>query len=179
VDNSQYGKRFSLTFNQRFRTLPLNGAGAKNWIHCWLGTNDLFYAKDAGVLLSAETIFQREAEQITRIRNEFPNAYLTTATSIARETTLSPNYRQIIRDKNNLQKDNYVSLGINKLIDVELEAHPDFNALTGNSTASSQCYTGANGDGTPDNTHPNDFGYLQIANLMKIKALEIKAEMNW
>ena len=176
ADYATYGKRFSLTFTQRFSTLPLNNV-AKMWINVFFGTNDLFYAKDAGVQLTAATIWQREVDQVARIRTRFPNAYISTCTSIRREENAT--YNNIVRAKNDLQKSNYVAAGIDRVIDLELQAHPDFNTQTGDTTASSSSYTGAGGVGTPDNTHPNDFGYLQIANYMKTQADEIKALKGW
>jgi len=148
-----YPKRFDLAWNQRFRTLCLNGE-EQVALHIWLGTNDLSY--DTG--LSAAQVWARAETHIGNVRAEFPSVPIIMGTCIRRTEGSPLNTR--IDAYNTLLRANYATIGADDYVDYAT-AHPSFDPLTGNS-GDLTVYAG-------DNVHPSTAGAGHLATLLQAK----------
>ncbi len=146
-----YPERLDLSFNQRHRTIPLSGT-AENYIHIWLGTNDLAYEP----LATGAYVWARTEALIGQLKIEHPTTPIIVGTCIRRGENASLNDR--IDDFNTLMRANYVSAGADYLVDYET-AHASFNSNTGDTTDTSQY----NADGV----HLNTAGYGSIGGALQ------------
>lgn len=146
-----YPFRFDLSFNQRFRTLALNG-GETSYIHIWLGSNDLAY----DLTISGSDVWDRFVTAIGQLNTEFPNTHIIVGTAIRRSENATLNGR--INDFNTLMRANYLTAGASYLADFEA-SHASFDTSTGDSTDMS-VYTG-------DGVHLIEAGYAVIGGALK------------
>ena len=148
--STAYPQRFDLSYNQRIRTLALNG-DAELYVHTWLGTNDIAYDSD----LSVADIWARTENNINQLKTEFPNLQIILGTLIRRSESNTLNTR--IDAYNVLLRANYQNIGVNHLVDYET-AHPSFNVLNGN-TNDTNLYAG-------DGVHLTTQGYSTCASVL-------------
>ena len=142
-----YPQRFDLAFNQRFRTLCLNGA-EDVVLHVWLGTNDLAY--DTG--LTAAQVWARAETAIGQLTTEFPGVPIIMGTHIRRGEVSALNNR--IADYNTLLAANYLTAGATHYADYAA-SHASFSPTTGDSDDLS-VYAG-------DGVHPSTAGAGALA----------------
>lgn len=146
-----YPQRFDLAFNQRYRTLALNG-GTDIYIHVWLGTNDLAYDTS----LTGAQAWTRAETAIGQLTTEFPSVPIILGTAIRRSEANSLNDR--LDDYNTLMRANYLSAGADHLVDYE-SANAAFNVNTGDST-NGALYAS-------DGVHLTTAGYAQCASALR------------
>lgn len=146
-----YPQRFDLAFDQRYRTLALNGA-ADIYIHLWLGTNDLAYDTS----LTGAQAWSRAETAIGQLNAEFPNVPILLGTAVRRSESVALNDR--LDDYNVLMRANYVSAGADHLVDYET-ANAAFDVNTGDSTD----VTYYSGDGV----HLTAAGYAECAVVLR------------
>ncbi len=152
-----YPLRLSLAYNQRVKTLPLNGGGANNIISIWLGTNDLAY--DATV--TASNLWTRVTTRLNAITADFPDAKIIFCTTIKRGVGTPLNTR--ISEFNTIVRASYASIGIDVIADFEDDI-PQFNVTTGN-VSDTTYYT--------DTVHLTQAGHALLASVWKNALLSI------
>lgn len=167
VDNSEdthlYPLNLSLAYNQRIKTLPLNGGDGNIVISIWLGTNDLNYDPS----LTGADVWARVVTRINAIKSDFPNAKIIFCTMIKR--TRSSGYHAEISAFNTLVRANYASIGINAIADFEALV-PQYNVTTGD--VDNATYYLFNGE-TTDAVHPTLAGHTLFAPVWKDALLSI------
>ena len=152
-----YPLRLSLTYNQRVKTLPLNGNVANNIISIWLGTNDLAY--DATV--TASDLWTKVTTRLNAITTDFPDAKIIFCTTIKRDTGTPLNTR--ISEFNAIVRTSYASVGIDVIADFEDDIS-QFNVGTGDVNDTTY-YT--------DKVHLTQAGHALLATVWKNALLSI------
>lgn len=155
VSADKYPLRFDLAFNQRIRTLAFGDCVV--YAFFWLGVNDLAF--DAS--LTPLQAWERAKIQIGRFQNEFSKTPIILGTAIRRTESIELNNR--LNNYNNFIRENYLSLGVQKLADFEY-AHPIFSTETNeHSTGNTNNleYYSAGG------VYLSAFGYHHIATVLK------------
>lgn len=165
-----YPRREDLAFNQRIRTLPLNGNASNNIFCYWLGTNDLDYDTS----LSGADVWARAVTRINAFRAQFPNVKLILCTVTKRSVDLAQNgdarLNVVINDYNTFLRNNYASIGVNAIADFEGEVS-QYNINTGDTRNTT--YYAANQDGLSDGVHLTDLGHTLLAPVFKNALLSI------
>lgn len=146
-----YPQRFNLAFNQRYRTLVLNG-DSDIYLHVWLGTNDITYDTS----LTGVQVWSRAVTAIGQLKTEFPNVPVILGTCIRRSESVTLNGR--LEDYNNEMIANYQSAGADYLVRYD-QANPVFDLNTGDSTNLTY-YAG-------DETHLTTAGYGACADELR------------
>lgn len=146
-----YPQRFDLAYNQRYRTLALNG-DSDVYIHLWLGTNDISYDP----LLDGAGAWARAVVSINQIKAEFPSVPIILGTSIRRSESVTLNGR--LQDYNNEMIANYQTAGADHLVRYD-QSNAVFDLNTGDSTNLSY-YAG-------DETHLTAMGYGACATALR------------
>jgi hypothetical protein len=117
----------TLAYNQRTRTLPLNGDASNNIFCYWLGTNDLNYDSSQ----TGATVWSRVVTRITAFKSQFPSVKLILCTVIKRSESTTFNNK--VNDFNVLMRANYASIGVDAIADFEALV-PQVNITTGDTT---------------------------------------------
>lgn len=146
-----YPQRFDLAFNQRYRTMALNG-DTDIYIHIWLGTNDIAYDSS----LTGAQAWGRAATAIGMIKIEFPAVPIILGTCIRRSESLTLNGR--LQDYNDEMIANYQTAGADHLVRYD-QSNPVFDLTTGDS-ANPTHYAG-------DGVHLTTAGYGACANVLR------------
>lgn len=146
-----YPQRFDLAFNQRYRTLTLNG-DSDIYLHVWLGTNDITYDSS----LTGAQVWGRAEAALIQLKTEFPNVPIILGTCIRRSESLTLNGR--LQDYNNEMIANYQSAGADYLVRYD-QANAVFDLNAGDSTNLTY-YAG-------DETHLTATGYGACAIMLR------------
>lgn len=126
-EQNLYPLRFSLAYNQRVKTLPLNDCIDNIVMSIWLGTNDLNYDSSQ----TGATVWQRAVDRINAIKADFDGIKILLCTTMKRSESSTLNNK--INDYNTLMRNNYASLGVSAIADFEALV-PQVNITTGDTT---------------------------------------------
>jgi lysophospholipase L1-like esterase len=156
-EQNLYPLRFSLAYNQRVKTLPLNDCIDNIVMSIWLGTNDLNYDSSQ----TGADVWQRAVDRIGIIRTDFPNIKIILGTTIKRSESTTFNNK--VDAYNTLIRDNYASIGVSAIADFENEI-PQLNTSAGDTTNTTY-YT--------DGVHVTNLSHTLLASVWKTALLSV------